>query len=138
MADGPDQDDLAAAWGAALGDEEAGSTDDAMAAEWAAMLDGPAEEAEEDPRGAERVLNQSEIDNLLGFNAEELDGDDRKGIRAIINSAMVSSSPSRTWPKFTPLKASAPVMSRASLFRAALSTRASRSPFPKEGLAVLT
>lgn len=89
MSDTDDQDEMAAAWGAAMGGED-GDVDDAMAAEWAAMLDEPSEEAEEDERGAERVLNQDEIDNLLGFNLDDLDQDDRTGIRAIINSAMVS------------------------------------------------
>jgi len=37
----------------------------------------------------ERVLNQEEIDSLLGFDFDA-DGDDRTGIRAIINSALVS------------------------------------------------
>jgi flagellar motor switch protein FliM len=39
---------------------------------------------------AERILNQDEIDSLLGFDLAD-DGDaDRSGIRAIINSALVS------------------------------------------------
>lgn len=38
----------------------------------------------------ERVLNQDEIDSLLGFDLGEDDGADRSGIRAIINSALVS------------------------------------------------
>jgi len=39
---------------------------------------------------AERVLNQDEIDNLLGFDLGDDDGSERSGIRAIINSALVS------------------------------------------------
>ena len=38
----------------------------------------------------ERVLNQEEIDNLLGFELNEDDAADRTGVRAIINSALVS------------------------------------------------
>ena len=38
----------------------------------------------------ERVLNQDEIDSLLGFDLGEDDGSERSGIRAIINSALVS------------------------------------------------
>ena len=38
----------------------------------------------------ERVLSQEEIDNLLGFSVGEVNLDDNSGIRAIINSAMVS------------------------------------------------
>ena len=39
---------------------------------------------------AERVLNQDEIDNLLGFDLGDGDDSERTGIRAIINSALVS------------------------------------------------
>ncbi len=42
------------------------------------------------PAGAERILNQDEIDSLLGFDLSEDDYNERSGIRAIINSAMVS------------------------------------------------
>jgi flagellar motor switch protein FliM len=38
----------------------------------------------------ERVLNQDEIDSLLGFGVGEEDADVRGGVRAIINSALVS------------------------------------------------
>jgi flagellar motor switch protein FliM len=39
---------------------------------------------------SERILNQDEIDSLLGFDLTEDESADRTGIRAIINSAMVS------------------------------------------------
>ena len=39
---------------------------------------------------SERVLNQDEIDSLLGFDLGEGDDAERTGIRAIINSALVS------------------------------------------------
>lgn len=39
---------------------------------------------------SERVLNQDEIDSLLGFDLSDEDGSERSGIRAIINSALVS------------------------------------------------
>ncbi|HEX8232561.1 MAG TPA: flagellar motor switch protein FliM [Caulobacteraceae bacterium] len=42
------------------------------------------------PAPAERILNQEEIDSLLGFDLEGEDDADRTGIRAIINSALVS------------------------------------------------
>ena len=38
----------------------------------------------------ERILNQDEIDSLLGFDMSEEPGGERTGIRAIINSALVS------------------------------------------------
>ncbi|HEY3812656.1 MAG TPA: flagellar motor switch protein FliM [Caulobacteraceae bacterium] len=40
--------------------------------------------------GGERILNQDEIDSLLGFDLSEEDQTERSGIRAIINSALVS------------------------------------------------
>jgi flagellar motor switch protein FliM len=42
------------------------------------------------PEGAERILNQDEIDSLLGFDISDEDSAERTGIRAIINSALVS------------------------------------------------
>ena len=65
---------------------------DAMAAEWAAMLDDD-EEDDDDfmPSGTStRVLNQDEIDSLLGFDADAADDGEKSGIQAIINSGMVS------------------------------------------------
>ncbi len=40
--------------------------------------------------GSTRILNQDEIDSLLGFDASIEDDSDKAGIRAIINSALVS------------------------------------------------
>ncbi len=94
MADDVDQDAMAAGWGAALGDDdlEAGNDegiDEDVAAQWAAMIDdNDAQEGEKS--GGERVLNQDEIDGLLGFDLDEQSLADTSGIRAIINSAMVS------------------------------------------------
>src|SRR5882724_10286326 len=39
---------------------------------------------------AERVLNQDEIDSLLGFDVNSDQMQDKSGVRAIINSALVS------------------------------------------------
>jgi flagellar motor switch protein FliM len=67
------------------GGDEGGIDDDVAAAEWDAM-------AAADPSGGEstRVLDQDEIDSLLGFDMGG-DGDgERSGIRAIVNSALVS------------------------------------------------
>ena len=49
-----------------------------------------AQEGEGDAGLSERVLNQEEIDSLLGFDLGGDDGSERSGIRAIINSALVS------------------------------------------------
>src|ERR1700740_296467 len=42
------------------------------------------------PQTAERILNQEEIDSLLGFDLSDDEAAERTGIRAIINSALVS------------------------------------------------
>ncbi len=48
-------------------------------------------EAEAETGGAgERILNQDEIDSLLGFEMPDSDASESSGIRAIINSALVS------------------------------------------------
>lgn len=100
-----DQEAMAAAWGEGADDElsEDGSADaasdeddvdqDALAAEWGIGADDDADDGSaglDNSGTAERVLNQDEIDSLLGFEAEESEGADRNGIRAIINSALVS------------------------------------------------
>jgi flagellar motor switch protein FliM len=76
---------------AGSGDEDA----DAMAAEWAAMADGDGDgdgmgDGEEGHAGSARVLNQDEIDSLLGFSEGGDDSVEKSGIEAIIDSGMVS------------------------------------------------
>ncbi len=61
----------------------------AKAEEWSADAPGAADGAlGEQP--AERILNQDEIDSLLGFGLAEDDNDGKTGVRAIINSTLVS------------------------------------------------
>src|SRR6185312_1987564 len=92
-----DQDALAAEWGAALDDETPGEASAApvetvreeMAAQWAAMIDDTNSFTSSKDR-AERILNQEEIDTLLGFSMTDVSISDNSGIRAIIDSAMVS------------------------------------------------
>ncbi len=89
----PDEnEELAAAWEAETsGDGDPADDDEAMAAEWAAMAGADDEDAElgEDPKST-RVLNQDEIDSLLGFSEGADRTDSNSGINAIINSALVS------------------------------------------------
>ncbi|MFQ5618930.1 MAG: flagellar motor switch protein FliM [Rhodospirillales bacterium] len=69
-----------------------GDQDD-LAAEWEAMVggdDGDDAEASGAGRESTRVLNQDEIDSLLGFDDEHEDGSEKSGIQAILNSALVS------------------------------------------------
>src|SRR5215467_8438801 len=95
-----DQDALAAEWGAALEDEDAApesakaapveTVSEEMAAQWAAMIDDANSFTSSPKDRAERILNQEEIDNLLGFSLTDVSLNDNSGIRAIIDSAMVS------------------------------------------------
>jgi flagellar motor switch protein FliM len=96
-----DQDALAAEWGVALEAESGAATPapaadgtaapgvDEAAAQWAAMVDD-SNGFQGAKGGAERILNQDEIDGLLGFSLADVTLTDNSGIRAIIDSAMVS------------------------------------------------
>lgn len=70
MSDDPSDEDLAASWGAELEAEEGAA-------------DVPAIQAE-------RVLNQAEIDSLLGFDEGPADGESRTGMQKIISSGLIS------------------------------------------------
>ncbi len=94
MAPADDDDALAAEWESALGDgeggEDSGDGDD-LAAEWDTMAsDGDDTEGEGTGREATRVLNQDEIDSLLGSDKVGDDGGESTGIQAILSSALVS------------------------------------------------
>ncbi len=96
------QDALTAEWSAALEKESpatapaaagaeksaAVAAADEAAAQWAAMAGEGG--AQNNKGGAERILNQDEIDTMLGFSLTDVSMNDNSGIRAIINSAMVS------------------------------------------------
>ncbi|HEC01802.1 MAG: flagellar motor switch protein FliM [Alphaproteobacteria bacterium] len=75
--------------------------DDAVAAEWAAMAeddgaegDDLIEDGDDDMAaamgGTDRVLDQTEIDSLLGFDGEEDDVGAKSGIQALISSGLVA------------------------------------------------
>jgi len=80
-------------------DPKAMTEEERMAAEWAAMAndgDGGGDSAAgaapagDVPGQSTRVLNQDEIDSLLGFDDMGGGKGDSSGIRAIVNSALVS------------------------------------------------
>ena len=90
MQDLPGDQPQAAAGGEKPADGAAGDAtpdDDALAAEWASATEG---DGAEGSGASDRILNQNEIDSLLGFDAEGENGKERTGIQAIINSALVS------------------------------------------------
>lgn len=100
---GSDDDAMASQW-AEMIDEEGGDgaeggdgdLDDNVAAQWEEMLDdnqeGPEEVDVAEAGGGvtSRVLDQDEIDGLLGFEASDDGSGRRSGIHSIINSALVS------------------------------------------------
>jgi len=94
-----DQDAIAAQWEASLDSEDpaaaaqeasANELTESMALQWAAMVEDGSREFGTGKNGGERVLSQEEIDNLLGFTVGDVSLDENSGIRAIIDSAMVS------------------------------------------------
>ncbi len=60
--------------------------DEDLAAAWGAATEGDGGV----PAQAERVLNQAEIDSLLGFGDDGAGGEDRTGMQKIITSGLVS------------------------------------------------
>ncbi|MDG5494608.1 flagellar motor switch protein FliM [Niveispirillum sp. SYP-B3756] len=71
------------------------SEEERMAAEWAAMADEGAGDAFGEMGGgggggATRVLNQDEIDSLLGFDKDGSGDGDNTGVMALVNSALVN------------------------------------------------
>jgi flagellar motor switch protein FliM len=83
MAGPNDQDKLAEDWTPPAAEEAA------LSADWAAMLESdPTKNPAED--GVDRVLNQDEIDSLLGFDASTTSNVELTGVQALINSALVS------------------------------------------------
>jgi flagellar motor switch protein FliM len=102
--DDVDQEAMMAEWEGAMGDDAGGDDaggggddQDDLAAEWEAMMSGDgdggggaAASADSGAGQSTRVLNQDEIDSLLGFDDEHDDGGEKSGIQAILNSALVS------------------------------------------------
>ena len=74
-AGGDNQEDLAAEWDAMVGDEESENGEGSVG----------------DPADGSRVLNQDEIDSLLGLSDSAEGSSDRSGINTILNSGLVSS-----------------------------------------------
>ncbi|MBX6426892.1 MAG: flagellar motor switch protein FliM [Variibacter sp.] len=93
-----DQDTLAAEWGISPADTRAAPLSPASApgagagatAQWAVAEDGGSLGGGGGKGGADRLLSQEEIDSLLGFSLSDVTLSENSGIRAIIDSAMVS------------------------------------------------
>jgi flagellar motor switch protein FliM len=84
------EDSLAEDWGAALAEQGASTAASDMVAEWATMVGEEATDQLPDLAGADRVLSQDEIDQLTGFSLHELSAAGAGGVRAIVDSGVVS------------------------------------------------
>ncbi|MGL4324095.1 MAG: flagellar motor switch protein FliM [Beijerinckiaceae bacterium] len=60
-----------------------------MAEAWQSMVETP-ERIDPESDAVDRLLNQDEIDSLLGFSSDDVSAKRQTGIRAIVDSAMVS------------------------------------------------
>ncbi|MEL6063966.1 MULTISPECIES: flagellar motor switch protein FliM [unclassified Methylobacterium] len=80
---------LAEEWGAALAEQ--GTTRNAgdVAAEWATMIEDGESDNLPELAGNDRVLNQDEIDSVLGFSMRELSASGAGGVQAIVDSGVV-------------------------------------------------
>jgi len=85
-----DQDAMAAEWAAMAEGGDDGGDAAAAADDWDAAEGGEGEEGDGFGGQPTRVLNQDEIDSLLGFDDAPEDGDGKRGILSIINSTLVS------------------------------------------------
>jgi flagellar motor switch protein FliM len=90
MADQNEQESVAAEWGRALETDAAGPGGGPLSPAAAAAEDSTKIVPVGKSGGTERVLSQEEIDSLLGFSLADITLNDNSGIRAIIDSAMVS------------------------------------------------
>lgn len=75
---------------ASVVEPSAAAASDAMAAEWATMVDKSALDPPSDLVGGDRLLSQDEIDQALGFSLLQTSATGAGGIRAIVDSGVVS------------------------------------------------
>ena len=75
-----------------MSDPKGLSEEERMAAEWAALADDGGGDAGfgDMGGGSTRVLNQDEIDSLLGFDKDGAGDSENSGIMALVNSALVN------------------------------------------------
>ena len=90
-----DQDAQAAEGATSQADDNDVGDQDDLAAEWEAMVGGDDDEGgavgdSDGERESTRVLDQEEIDSLLGFDEEDGDGSQRSGLQAVLSSGLVS------------------------------------------------
>ena len=89
MANPNDSDKLSEDWGLdSIADVMPLPPVGGKATDWDSVLDGDAPKDGSAP--VDRVLNQDEIDSLLGFDAKAASSVELTGVQALINSALVS------------------------------------------------
>jgi flagellar motor switch protein FliM len=82
-----DEEAMAAEWEAMAGGDDK-PDDDKVAAEWEAMAGGDDDGPVNAP--VDRILDQDEIDSLLGFDGFADEGEKVTGVQALINSGLVA------------------------------------------------
>ncbi len=80
---------LAEEWGAALAEQGTTRNASDVAAEWATMIEDGESDHLPELAGNDRILNQDEIDGVLGFSMRELSASGAGGVRAIVDSGVV-------------------------------------------------
>ncbi len=80
---------LAEEWGAALAEQGTTRNASDVAAEWATMIEDGESDHLPELAGNDRILNQDEIDGVLGFSMRELTASGAGGVRAIVDSGVV-------------------------------------------------
>ncbi len=92
-----DQDELAAQWAESAESDDGDVDQDDLASQWAESVDADdgdtvdaASEGDDSAGQSARVLNQDEIDSLLGFGGQAADTSHGEGMQAIVNSTLVA------------------------------------------------
>ncbi len=80
---------LAEEWGAALAEQGTTRNASDVAAEWATMIEDGESDNLPELACNDRILNQDEIDSVLGFSMRELSASGAGGVRAIVDSGVV-------------------------------------------------
>ena len=80
---------LADEWGSALAEQGTTTHASDVAAEWATMIEDGETDNLPELAGNDRILNQDEIDGVLGFSLRELSASGAGGVRAIVDSGVV-------------------------------------------------
>jgi flagellar motor switch protein FliM len=83
------EEDMMDDWGAAMAEQGSALADDDMAGDWANIFDDSNLDSP-DMAGADRILNQEEIDQLMGFSLLELTASGAHGIKAIVDTGVVT------------------------------------------------